>query len=507
VVAFERKATTVPGKRITDLQVNKYKALRGEHSQEAAAAKTGISVASARRVEAMTVLPSQRPPRHWRTRADPLAAVWDTEVVPMLEGAPSLMAVTLLEELQRRHPARFGDSVLRTLQRRVGQWRAEHGNEREIYFAQEHPPGRLGLSDFTVADELGISLGGLAFPHRLYQFALAHSGWRHVRVVLGGESFQSLAAGLQEALWMAGGVPEEHRTDSLSAAFNNLAEREELTKRYHALCEHYGLRPSRNNTGVSHENGAIEARQGSLKKGLDQALLLRGSRDFADLVAYEQFVAETVRRLNARCARAWEAERACLKPLPARRTADFEEVDARVSKFGVFTAKSVLYSVPSRLAGHLLKVRLHSTHLDAWLGGVKVFQCERLFASAAERHPRQIDWRHMLPSLKRKPGAFARWVLRDAMFPRSEYAQAWEYINTRLPERAACRLMVELLDLANRANVVAELASVLAAVQARDELPDIDVLRERFAPRSSTMPDVQVQLPPTSVYDELLEAA
>jgi len=507
VVAFERKATTVPGKRITDLQVNKYKALRGEHSQEAAAAKTGISVASARRVEAMTVLPSQRPPRHWRTRADPLAAVWDTEVVPMLEGAPSLMAVTLLEELQRRHPARFGDSVLRTLQRRVGQWRAEHGDEREIYFAQEHPPGRLGLSDFTVADELGVSLGGLALRHRLYQFALAHSGWRHVRVVLGGESFQSLAAGLQEALWMAGGVPEEHRTDSLSAAFNNLAEREELTKRYHALCEHYGLRPSRNNTGVSHENGAIEARQGSLKRGLDQALLLRGSRDFADLVAYEQFVAETVRRLNARCARAWEAERACLKPLPARRTADFEEVDARVSKFGVFTAKSVLYSVPSRLAGHLLKVRLHSTHLDAWLGGVKVFQCERLFASAADRHPRQIDWRHMLPSLKRKPGAFARWVLRDAMFPRSEYAQAWEYINTKLPERAACRLMVELLDLANRANVVAELASVLAALQVRDELPDIDVLRERFAPRSSTMPDVQVQLPPPSVYDELLDAA
>ncbi len=507
MIVFDRKAATVPGKRITDLQVNKYKALRGEHSQETAAAKTGISVASARRVESAVGLPSQRPPRHWRTRADPLAEVWSSEVVPMLEGAPSLMAVTLLEELQRRHPERFGDAVLRTLQRRVGQWRAEHGEEREIYFAQEHPPGRLGLSDFTVADELDISLGGLAFAHRLYQFALAHSGWRHVRVVLGGESFQSLAAGLQDALWMAGGVPEEHRTDSLSAAFNNLAEREELTKRYHALCEHYGLRPSRNNTGVSHENGAIEARQGSLKKGLDQALLLRGSREFADLAAYEQFVAETVRRLNARCARAWEAERACLKPLPARRTTDFEEIDARVSKFGVFTAKSVLYSVPSRLAGHRLKVRLHSTHLDAWLGGVKVFECERLHASAADRHPRQIDWRHMLPSLKRKPGAFARWVLRDAMFPRSEYARAWQRISAKLPERAACRLMVELLDLADRANVVAELAAVLAALQAQDELPDIDALRERFAPRPPAMPDVQVQLPSTAVYDELLEAA
>jgi len=507
VIVLDRKAFTVPGKRITDLQMNKYKALRGEHSQEAAAAKTGISVASARRLESAVALPSQRPPRHWRTRTDPLAEVWDAEVLPMLEGAPSLMAVTLLEELQRRHPERFDDSVLRTLQRRVGQWRAEHGGEREIYFAQEHPPGRLGLSDFTVADELDISLGGLAFPHRLYQFALAHSGWRHARVVVGGESFQALAAGLQDALWMAGGVPEEHRTDSLSAAFNNLAEREELTKRYQALCQHYDVRPTRNNTGVSHENGAIEARQGSLKKGLDQGLLLRGSREFADLPAYEQFVAETVRRLNARCARAWEAERACLRPLPVRRTADFEEIDARVSKFGVFSAKSVLYSVPSRLAGHRLKVRLYSTHLDAWLGGVKVFECERLYASAADRYPRQIDWRHMLPSLKRKPGAFARWVLRDAMFPRREYARAWEHISATLPERAACRLMVELLDLADRAGVVAEVADVLAALQASGELPDIDALRERFAPRPPTMPDVQVVLPSTAVYDELLEAA
>jgi hypothetical protein len=354
---------------------------------------------------------------------------------------------------------------------------------------------------------LDISLGGLAFPHRLYQFALAHSGWRHARVVLGGESFQSLAAGLQDALWMVGGVPQEHRTDSLSAAFNNLAEREELTVRYQALCQHYGMRPTRNNTGVSHENGAIESRQGSLKRALDQGLLLRGSREFDNLAAYEQFVAETVRRLNARCTRAWEAERGSLKPLPARRTADFEEVDARVSKFGVFSAKSVLYSVPSRLAGQRLKVRLHSTHLEAWLGGVKVFECERLHASTADRHPRRIDWRHMLPSLKRKPGAFARWVLRDAMFPRSEYAQAWDHISRKLPERDACRLMVALLDLADRANVVAELAGVLTALLATGELPDIELLRDQFAPRPSVMPDVSVVLPSTAVYDELLEAA
>lgn len=496
----------MPGKRITDHQVSKYKELRNKHAQEVAAAKVGISVSSARRLESQVSLPSQRPPRHWRTRADPLGKVWDSEVVPMLEAAPALMAITVLEELQRRHPGEFADSLLRTLQRRVRQWRALHGQEREIFFAQAHPPGRLGLSDFTVCDELGVIINGQPLAHRLYQFTFAHSGWRHARLTLGGESFQALTAGLQDALWMAGGVPEEHRTDSLSAAFNNLAEQEELTRRYSDLCQHYGMRASRNNRGESHENGAIEARQGSLKVALEQALLLRGTREFADLLTYEQFIADTVRRLNARCARAWEGERASLRPLPARRTTDFEELDARVSKFGVFTAKSVMYSAPSRLAGHLLKVRLYSAHIEAWLGGIKVFECARLYANTRDRHPKRIDWRHMLPSLKRKPGAFARWTLRDAMFPRSEYAQTWERISNHLPERAACRLMVELLDLADRYGVVAELAQELADLEERGALPDIEALRTRFAPRQTAVPDVRVELPSAADYDELLEA-
>jgi transposase InsO family protein len=255
----------VPGKRITDRQVNEYKRYRLMHGQEAAAAKAGMSVRTARRLERATSLPSQRAPRTWRTRQDPLAAVWDSEVVPLLSRDAQLNAVTLLEELQRRHPGEYGEAVLRTLQRRVRQWRALHGTEREVYFAQEHPPGRLGLSDFTVADALQVSIGGARFDHRLYQFALAHSGWRHAEVVDGGESFLALSAGLQGALWRLGGVPEEHRTDSLSAAFNNLAESEAFSARYEALCRHYGMRASRCNLGQSHENGSIESRHGSLK--------------------------------------------------------------------------------------------------------------------------------------------------------------------------------------------------------------------------------------------------
>ena len=307
----------MPGKRITDHQVHKYKEHRKRLSQAAAAARTGISERSARRIERIEALPSQRPERQWRTRQDPLAGVWDDEVVPLLQADSALNSVTLLEELQRRYPGEYGPGVLRTLQRRVRQWRALHGAEREVYFAQEHPPGRLGLSDFTVADDLEVFIGEARFEHRLYQFALAHSGWRDATVVIGGESYVALSSGLQTALWRLGGVPEEHRTDSLSAAFNNLAEREELTKRYEGLCGHYRMRPSRCNPGRSHENGSIESRHGSLKTALDQALRLRGSRRFETLTEYESFVATIVQRMNARVSKRLATERPMLGALGA----------------------------------------------------------------------------------------------------------------------------------------------------------------------------------------------
>ena len=134
----------MPGKRITDHQVHKYKQHRNKLSQVASAAKAGISERSARRIEDAQSLPSQRPARNWRTREDPLSAVWDSEVIPLLQADARLNAVTLLEELQRRYPGQWDTSVLRTLQRRIRLWRAKFGAQREVYFAQEHPPGCQG---------------------------------------------------------------------------------------------------------------------------------------------------------------------------------------------------------------------------------------------------------------------------------------------------------------------------------------------------------------------------
>lgn len=496
----------MPGKRVTDHQVHKYKQHRNQLTQVAAAAKAGISERSARRIEHTGALPSQRAPRRWRTRDDPLVSVWDAEIVPLLQTDARLNAVTLLEELQRRHPGEYGHSVLRTLQRRMRQWRAMHGAEREVYFAQEHPPGRLGLSDFTVADDLGVEIDGAAFPHRLYQFALSHSGWRHAVVVVGGESFIALSGGLQAALWRLGGVPEEHRTDSLSAAFNNLSEAQELSLRYEDLCAHYGMRASRCNPGQSHENGAIESRHDSLKTALDQALRLRGSRAFDDRAGYEVFVEQIVQRFNARAAKRLAIERPMLKALPARRTAEYEEMPARVSKYAIFTVKGVQYSAPSQLIGQRLMVRQHAQHIECWLGGQCVLRRPRATHTAGQRHPRDIDYRHLVAALKRKPGAFARWVLRDAVFPRAVYRQTWERLAAQLAERDACKTMVGLLVLAADGHE-AQLADELEQLIELDQLPDLHALSALLAPPSSEVPDVAVELPALAGYDELIEVA
>lgn len=485
--------------------MNEYKRYRLVNSQEAAAAKAGMSVRTARRVEQATSLPSQREPRSWRTREDPLAAVWQTEVVPLLERDAMLNAVTLLEELQRRHPGQYPQAVLRTLQRRLRQWRAVHGADREVYFAQEHPPGRLALSDFTVADDLAVQIAGAPFDHRLYQFALSHSGWRHVEVVEGGESFLALSAGLQAALWRLGGVPEEHRTDSLSAAFNNLAEREQLTRRYAALCAHYGMRASRCNPGQSHENGAIESRHGSLKTALDQALRLRGSRRFDTRAEYVALVVNTVERLNARLAPRLEAERAVLRDLPARRTAEYAESPVRVSKFGTFMVNRVLYSAPSRLIGHRLMVREYAEHIEAWLGGACVVRSARGKKSAASRWGKVIDYRHLVQALQRKPGAFARWVHRDAAFPRAVYRHTWDRLIAARPEREACRTMVGLLALAAKGHE-AQLAAELEQLIEIGVLPELAALEQMLAPPPTAAPKVSVRLPGLEVYDAMLGA-
>lgn len=482
--------------------------LRQDHPIETAAAKAGLSRATGYRIVQDPRLPSQKDRPRERRRPDPLEHIFDAEVVPLLQAAPGLRAVAVFEEMLRRHPE-LAPGIRRTLERRIRAWRARHGEDREVIFRQVHEPGRLGLSDFTDMGALGVTVAGQPLDHLLYHFRLPWSGFEHAHVILGGESFVALAEGLQNALWSAGGTPAYHRSDSLSAAFRNLdAEaRTDLTTRYEALCAHYRMTPTRNNKGVAHENGSIESAHGHLKSIIRDALLMRGSPDFDDLNAYRAFVDEIVGRRNAARGKGIAAERPHLQDLPDRRTTDFEEVIVTVSSTGGFTLRKVFYTVPSRLIGHRLRVRLFDDRLELFVGGTHLLTLPRGRAQANGKHDQVVNYHHVIHSLRKKPMALLHLVYRDKLFPRPEYRRAFEALCAALPERQACKIAVELLALAHDRGCEAELARELDRLIRSGDLPDLGVLRRRFAPDPASLPSVSVTPVPLDSYEALVGAS
>jgi hypothetical protein len=470
-----------------------------------AAAKASISTSTAYRFEQDHGLPSSIDKVRTRRRPDPLADFFDVEVIPMLKAAPGLRAVAIFEEMQRRHP-HLSSGARRTLERRIRSWRARHGADQEVIFRQVHEPGRMGLSDFTDMADLGITIAGERLDHRLYHFRLVYSGFEHAHVILGGESYVALAEGLQNALWALGGAPREHRSDSLSAAFRNLTReaRDDLTRRYDALCAHYGMDPTRNNRGVAHENGAIESPHGHLKKAVKDALLMRGANDFDNLTSYRRFIDEIVSRKNAANGKRIEAERPTLQPLPGQRTRDYEETIVTITSSGGFTLRKVFYTVPSRLIGHRLRVRLYDDRLDLFIGGTALMTLARGRVTTNGKHAHVVDYRHVIHALRRKPMALLNLVYRDKLFPRDAYRRTFDRLLEKLPEKSACRLMVDLLALAHDRGCEAELASILTDDLAANQLPDMAALRERFAPDPAALPEIIVHLTPLTAYEELL---
>jgi len=491
---------------VTEKQVGVYMSQR-EHGriQTAAAAKAGIGERTGRRIEqGQSGLPRHR--RMWRTRKDPFALVWESELVPLLKCSPKLQALTLLEELQRRYPGKYPNSRLRTLQRRVKVWRAHSGPDKEVMFRQVKVPGQLGLSDFTILKDVAITLAGEPFEHRLYHFRLAYSGWSFMSVVLGGESFSALAEGLANALARLGGAPAEHRTESLSAAFKNLSddEREDLTARYAALCAHYRMAASRNNLGEGHENGAIESPHGHLKRRIEQSLLLRGSSDFPSLPAYREWLDAVVADHNRRHATALEDERPYLQALPATAAATYTEYCVRVTTSSTISVRLVVYSVPSRLIGERLKVHLYDDRLVGLLGTTEVLTLPRVYPPAGKRRARRIDYRHLAESLARKPMAFYHAQFRDDLLPNAAYRDIWRQLEARTSRREACRLMVGCLYLAARCNCEQALAQAVLDTLARGELPDLLALNRQFGEAPPPAPMTSGHQHALDDYDALL---
>jgi len=485
-------------------------------SQHVAADAVGISVRSAQRIDRGSLQPEgqQQRGRHWRTRADPLADVWEAVLLPMLEKAPQLEPQTLLLHLEQAYPGQEWYRRKRTLQRRVEQWRALHGPAREVMFLQQHQPGVLGISDFTLLKGDAITISGQVLEHRLFHFRLPYSGWCHVEVIHGGESFVALSEALQNALAACGGVPAEHRTDSLSACFRNRdgSYAGDYTSRYRELCAHLGVIATRNNRGVAHENGAIEGPHRHWKHRLEQQLIQRGSREFETEAEYRQLVAQVSASLNSRheVAGRLEIERLHLQPLPVERFADYEPVLARVRGTSTIEVRSVTYSVPSRLIGQQLTVHLRHDRLDLFLRSQFVETLPRLHPQKGQKALRRIDFRHVIESLRRKPRALLRAQLQDDILPGENWRQLWRKLLASLAPDEAAKVMVDALHVAARSDDLAGVERYLRR-QLRNGEISISSLRDDYGlrpPRGpAAMPQLEIPEHTLSSYDELLGGA
>ena len=462
------------------------------------AAKAGMDVKTARKYLKTRRLPSQmNDSRDWRTRKDPFEDVWP-EVEAFLKDSPGLQALTIFQDLQRRNPGKFQDGQLRTLQRRIRVWRGLYGPDNEVYFPQIHYPGRIGQSDFTWMNSLDITISGQMFAHLLYHFVLTYSNWEYVDICF-SESFESLSRGFQNALWTLGGCPESHRTDHLGAANFGGKEREEFGTYYAALMRHYGVMPTKNNAGESHENGDVEQSHYRLKQRVDQALLLRGSRDFSSRADYELFLQKIFMSKNRNRSQRFEQERQVLKPLPAYRMDDHREYTVPVGSWSTVRVAHNTYSVPSRLIRHEVTAKLYADHIEIHYAGQCICSMERLRGTGKAR----IYYRHIIGSLVRKPGAFENYRYREEMFPSTVFRQTYDQLVNDDPKHASRRYL-KILEWAAMNSESAIESSLKQLLDAGDEL-DFDTLVEMSKNPVEEPLDIDIPLPDMFSYDALLE--
>lgn len=417
---------------ITDNQVKELiTMINNGKSAKIAAMKTDMCLNSAKKYIEQGKMPSQLKPAHnWKTRDNPFEEHWEF-VAELLEINPGLQGKTVFKELQRKYPRKYQDGQIRTLQRRIKQWRATEGPPKDITFPQEHYPGDLSCSDFTHMNELAITISMQPFNHMVYHFVLTYSNWEHATICF-SESFEALIGGFQNAVWTLGGVPQRHRTDNLSAAVNNLRKDKAFTGQYTTLLDHYKIKGFKINAGNANENGDVEVSHYHFKTAVDQALMLRGSRDFENREKYRKFLDKVFQELNKGRQVKLEEELKVLRSLPDYRLNDHKVFTPRVTSNSTIHIQNNTYSVDSRLKRERIKVKLFMDHLEIWYGQKRIDTLPRLRGENKSR----IEYRHIIDSLVKKPGAFANYRHRKDMFPSSHFRIAFDYLREKHPGRA-----------------------------------------------------------------------
>ena len=440
-------------------------------------------------------------PHSWRTRPDPLEKIWP-EVAAMLRDAPELEAKTLFEHFLARSDSGLEEAHLRTFFRRVRHWRALEGPEREVFFAQDRKPGQLLQLDWTYARELNVTINGEVLDHLFCQCVLPYSDWQWATRCI-SESFLSLVGGLQAALGQLGASPQCLGTDNSSAATHELEQipgrPRGFNSEYLELCTHYDLTPVTINVGCPHEHGDVESLNRHLKRRLEQHLILRGSRDFDSLEAYDRFVEGILRAANAKRQKRLAEELACLRPLPVGRLAEYRECQPVVSSQSLIRVKKHAYSVPSRLIGHTLRVELYEAHLKVYLGREFLFNLPRLRGDRGAL----VDFRHVIAPLLRKPGAFINYRHREALYPSPVFRSAHDRLVADHGERPGVIEYLQVLKLAAEVSVE-KVEPLLREQLAGPGKWRATQVRDQLAPPAKKVIELPGLTPSLNAYDALL---
>jgi transposase InsO family protein len=472
-------------------------------SQEQAAVKGNLkSRKTVAKYEWLGQLPSAlKQPRQYRTRVDPFAEDWP-EVEQLLEGTPELEAKTLFEWLCEQQPGKYQEGQLRTLQRRVADWRALN-QEQVATLSQVHRPGEVMQTDGTWLTELDVTIRGQPLKHLLIHCVLPYSNWEWGAIAQ-SESLLAVQRGLQSSLLKLGYVPAYHQTDNSSAAVcqvQGMAGQEPIyTQGYLELLNHFGLKPRTIAVGCPQQNGDIEASNGHLKQALAQHLLLRSSRDFDTLADYEAFVEQVMNKRNQRRQHRLQEELAVMKPLTAPPLWPYQEVRLKVNRGSLIRVQHNVYSVPTHLIGQEVTVRIFEWHLEVYYRQTQVEWLPRLVG----QNKQQLNYRHLIDSLLRKPGGFRDYRYRESLFPSVVFRQAWDQLNQWYSCRKADLIYLRVLRLAAHTleSEVADSLNLLLDSQQRWDETDVERLLQ-----PQLLPAPQLTLPPINLaqYDRLLQ--
>ena len=489
---------------VTDEQVRRLLKMKNRYQYlYQAADAAGMSTKTARKYIQSGILPSQCcRPHDWATHEDAFAEDWSW-AEDFLKTNANIEAKSLFEALQRQHPGKYQDGQLRTFQRRIKQWKALYGKAQEVFFPQVYKPAEWCESDFTRMSRLRITICGVPFEHMLYHFVLCLSNWETVTICF-SESYESLSTGLQNALWKLGGIPRYHKTDNLTSAVKKVGSPEEFTANYQGLADHYGFTSCHTQPAHPNENGDVEQRHNRLKNAIEQALILRGSRDFNNRSEYQQFLERLLDQLNAGRTEHLAQELKALRQLPARRHEDYTCGKCKVNKFSTIRVLKNSYSLHSRLIGETVNVRIYADYIEVWYAQRLIEILPRLRGESGYH----INYRHVIDTLVRKPGAFENYRYKDDLFPTSQFRFAYDILRDQDGIKGGNKQYLKILELAAKESQTAVNESLRFLINHADRI-DFETVEQMVesGQQPPAVTDVFVGEINIGGYDCLLDSA